>query len=372
MKSKWKWPFWITFGIAVLLVGVSFFAGLDYSGAGKAEARIDKPIPTSSQTDTPSDDQACDAQFKQVEGNNASTRVDADFSTKYAEATAQAGNLSDAQRQLVLTNSANNAQRLAIWSHAFGLHESPNDWKTLVNGDCLSQEGQKLYTGLEAVLTAKGTTFKEAEAPANGYNSGVSDGTFGVSNEQGVSGDRKAILITLPDGSQVYLMVRCGNPVFPNNPGLPEVPTDNPPKPTTPPSTTPPTTPPSTTPPTTPPCEYGTDEKGNCKKSPNSTDYRQPGDGGKGADVGTGTKPQAPAPTTPAESTPAPVATQQTGGGGVVDTPTKAPGSETGGSAPGATPAPPTTRPVPAPEPSAPPATTAPSTCSPPPGMTTC
>lgn len=99
------------------------------------------------------------------------------------------------------------------------------------------------------------------------------------------------------------------------------------PPPPTPPTTPPVVTPPPTTPPLTP-------------KSDNPADYRQPGDSGKGADVGTGTKPKAPAPTTPAEPAPAPAPTTVVGGNGVTDTPSAPIGSETGTTAPGATPAP--------------------------------
>lgn len=60
-------------------------------------------------------------------------------------------------------------------------------------------------------------------------------------------------------------------------------------------------------------------------KSGDINDYRRPGDGGKGRDVGTGTKPKA-VETTPAEKKPP-----------VVTTDTSKPGDSSGGSAPGAT-----------------------------------
>lgn len=109
-----------------------------------------------------------------------------------------------------------------------------------------------------------------------------------------------------------------------------------------------PTTPPAPrpTPPTPPSCPIGQVKNvlGFCvvPKSSNPKDYRQPGDGGKGADVGTGTKPPATV-TTPAEVTPPTVTTTQTGGNGTVDTPTAPLGSQSGLTAPGATSAPTTT-----------------------------
>src|SRR5680860_619386 len=110
--------------------------------------------------------------FLQVKGNNAKNRVDADFKTKYAEATQNATNLSDAQRKLLLDNSANNAFRLAIWSHAFGLYDDPNNWQPLVDGNYLSAEGEALYNKFEGAISAKGVIISKEKADKNGVNSG--------------------------------------------------------------------------------------------------------------------------------------------------------------------------------------------------------
>lgn len=187
-----------------------------------------KACATEDPTPKPSDE-TCSAEFTQIPAAREGSKVDSDFATKYAAATAEAANLSEAQRTLLLEQSGKDALTLATWSHAFGLYEDPNAWQTLVVDNCLSSEGQKLHNQLEGALTATGTTLEEAEAPANGYNSGISNGVYGVASEQGVRGDRKAIKVTLKDGTVVYIMVRCGNPVYPGKPSLPEVPTDNPP-----------------------------------------------------------------------------------------------------------------------------------------------
>lgn len=69
-------------------------------------------------------------------------------------------------------------------------------------------------------------------------------------------------------------------------------------------------------------------------KSNNIKDYQRPGTDTT-TDSGTGTKPPVSA-NQQSDQAPPPVATHQTGGGGVVDTPATAPGSQTGGTAPGA------------------------------------
>lgn len=105
------------------------------------------------------------------------------------------------------------------------------------------------------------------------------------------------------------------------------------PKPSTPPTTTPKPKPkPKPKPPVTCPPGQAPNDNGVCvkPKSNNKGDYKH--------DTG---KPKAPAPKAPADKKPKPVETAKPGGGGVVDTPTNKPGSETGVTAPGKTPAPP-------------------------------
>lgn len=188
------------------------------------------------------------------------------------------------------------------------------DKTTLVTSDgWATDKAVQLVTQLQLLLGSSRMT--PSNAPANGYNSGVENNTVVGASKAGINGDVKSIKITLPDGSVVWIMWRCGNIVITVIPSVPPGKTDN-----------------VLTP-----------------KSSNPKDYKQPGDDST-KDSGTGTKPKVPVVTTPAESTPPTVITSQTGSSGVVDTPTNKPSSETGVTAPGATP-PVSTTPVPSPEP---------------------
>lgn len=213
----------IVVGIMILVLATLF------ATMGQSDATATKQTPTATATVAPAIATACDKKFVQVAGNNASNRVDADFAVKYAKATAATHNMSKAQRTVLLENSANNGQRLAIWSNAFGLYANPNNWRPLVRGNCLSAEGQALYYRFEGTLSAKGTTLSETQASAGALNSGINRGTYGVASTPGLSGNRKAVKVTLSDGSFVMILVRCGNVVFPSKPNLPAVPTDQPP-----------------------------------------------------------------------------------------------------------------------------------------------
>jgi len=220
-------------GIAAVFV-LLFLAAMVWGGFARINSNSDeskKSSPSNARavesTSSTASTLTPDPMFKQEKGNNDGNKVDALFATKYAKATAKANNVAKAQRELLLANSANNAHRLAIWANAFGLYKDPNNWKPLVSGDYLSPAGQALYYRFEGALSATGTSVKEAQAPANYRNSGVSSkGTYGVSARTGITGNRKAIKVTLPNGTVVYVMVRCGNVPFPGKPGLPTVPTD--------------------------------------------------------------------------------------------------------------------------------------------------
>lgn len=186
-----------------------------------------------------------------------------------------------------------------------------NSWAT--------DKAVQLVAELELVLGQAKVTVEKA--PKNGYNTGVENDTVVVAKIAIISGDRTGIKIdiTLPDGKvvSIFVMARCGNIVTEDKSELPIGKTDQ----EVPPSTTTTTTPPATTTTTTP--ETTTTL---APKSDNPNDYQAPED-----------KPLVPEVTTPPESTPVVVITIEIVNG-VTETPTNDPGSESGVSAPGATP----------------------------------
>lgn len=216
----------LAFVFAIPLLGLA----ISFSNNAGMEARLSNPSPEASATETATPTpEGCTPEFTQIAlDRKGSAKVVLDFSAKVDEAVAS-GN-KDAYRTVVLGISGQNGQLLAVYAHQMGLYKDPNNWQPLVDGGCLSKEGQRLYDQLDGAYHMEGMTFALGEAPANGTNSGVNaDGTYGVDASSGIGGDRKAIEITLPDGSKTWIMVRCGNPVFQGKPNLPTVPTDNPP-----------------------------------------------------------------------------------------------------------------------------------------------
>jgi len=189
-----------------------------------------------------------------------------------------------------------------------------------------------------------------ANAPINGYNSGVYNGTVVASANEGISGDRKGVEVTLPNQKKFWVLGRCGNIALPEKPSLPQGKTDNPTPTTTEqpiitPVITPVPTPKPTPIPTPTPTPYyrsygGSSGGGGPYLQPKSNDpavgYRTLGnDGTKGA----GTDIQGPKPTVTSAPlmTPAPVQVSRSSGGGrVSESSASAPGSTSGAAAPGA------------------------------------
>lgn len=226
----------VALGVFVAIVLAAF--GLQstataHPGAAPSPSVTATPSATGTGTPAPS----CDPKFVQAKADyGPDNRVDGTFEKAYADTVANktGADKEKAQRELILSHSANNAQRLAIWAHANGLYADPNDWKKLVAGDCLSKEGQDLYNKLDGALSAGGTKFSEGNAPQSGYNSGtLPDGTYSVANGPGIASGTLSIVITYKDGTKVYILVHCGNVIFPTPPA--QVPTSpmipQPPKP---------------------------------------------------------------------------------------------------------------------------------------------
>jgi len=223
--------FVIAVAFAIPLVGGAFSNGNRALGDfGAFPAPTASSTPTATPSPTPTEEE-CDPKYVQVASKNENGRVISDFEARYNASVAESNNLTDAQRTILIEESAKDATVLASWAHAFGLYSTPNARADLVEDGCLSTKGIILHSKLEGALTAKGVKFEEAEAPADWYNSGVHEGIYGVSEVSGIYGDRKAIKVTFKDGTVVYIMIRCGNPVYPGKPSLPDVPTDNPPPP---------------------------------------------------------------------------------------------------------------------------------------------
>ena len=194
-------------------------------------------------------------------------------------------------------------------------------WKNLdlatisSDGSCANDATVQLYLYIESTIVQ--SSVDAGYAPENGYNTGVENGIVVADANPGISGDRRAVQVTLRDGRKVWIMGRCGNIVTTKDVYKHHGKTDEHHR-------------------HHPVCTK------NCTpltpKSSNINDYQRPGtDNTK--DSGTGTKPKASV-NTPAESTPPIVSTVKVGGGGVVDTPTNHPGSESGVTAPAAKPAP--------------------------------
>ena len=284
--------------VALLIGGIAYAAG---NSVAKPTAETAAPVVKTATGQTT---------WQMFSADYGQNRWFADGITEIQSATTQADAVKAATAWLDKVKTDAN---LLVGAAKFFLHENV-DKSTLVDANGYATDAAIQLT--ERISLALATSnIKVADAPADGINSATTaDGTVVQADSAGISGDRKAIQITDKDGQSIWIMGRCGNPVTASNVGLPTGVTDNP-------TPSNPSTPSNPTNDLTP-------------KSSNPADYPYPrGDDGT-TDSGTGVKPPVELVTTPAETTPPAVEVTTPGGGGVVDTPTADPGSESGVTAP--------------------------------------
>lgn len=175
--------------------------------------------------------------------------------------------------------------QLLVGAVAYFLDGRQVDPASLVDEDekCATSEAVSLTAQIE--LSLADSEVVPDEAPADGTNSGTNGvGDVVASETPGISGETKAIKITTPDGKEIWILARCGNPVVKGPAPVPPGPTDQPPSaPPAEPSVPPGTTPPRECPPDKPHGEWPV-----CKDDP-SRDPAQQGNlppGGGGAEEG--------------------------------------------------------------------------------------
>jgi hypothetical protein len=281
-RSSWSVPVGLAAALAVLLLIVFVVpdAKVDPSAAqGRVTFQEDDRNNDSSITTASDAEAECDPLYVQKDVGHTNGRVDDGFEKLVADTVAAkiaAGEpIEEGWKESILTATGYSAHNLAVITTPLGLYDDENNVAPLEKDGCLSRAGIQLHKELEIALNLTGTKLSETLAPENWYNSGVdANGTFGVANDQGIWGDRRAIMITLPNGNVVYVMIRCFNIPKPGQPAhLPKVITDNPPPPEK----------------EKPKCPDGSPQHddGTC---PKGTEYRQAGDDST-RDAGQGTKP---------------------------------------------------------------------------------
>jgi len=180
--------------------------------------------------------------------------------------------------------------------------------------ECANDATVQLVNAITLKAIGDGKVTAE-NAPANGINTGIENGVVVSDSQSGITGNLRAIKIVTKDGKVIWILARCGNivtkkEVFHHHGKTDEHEHHH-----------------------HPPVCVGSQ----CLNAKTGAYQSLGSDNTRGS--GSGTKPKEKV-KTPVESTPPPVNTSQTGGGGVTDTSTNKPGSETGVKAPGASPAP--------------------------------
>jgi len=219
---------WMTALVAIILVlgGFNWVFTVDNDDSPSASAIDSTPAVTETPDATPTETESaasvdCPAGFAQQDITDQELNrfikggIDAETPAK--------------SRNKFLEAVRHDASSLLFYARTFGLKDLPSETETLsADGTCLSEAGQQVHHDLAVLMKASGVQF--GDAPSNAYNSGVNnEGLPVIDTAPGISGEKKALKVKLPDGSMVIILVRCGNPVFPSPPqGVPPGPTDNP------------------------------------------------------------------------------------------------------------------------------------------------
>jgi hypothetical protein len=125
------------------------------------------------------------------------------------------GDTAPAMTDDMLKKAGHSAHLLSVYSVGAGLRDKSkvNTTNDLLTQDktYLSQSGIDLWNQLSGAVHGAGTTVEVGEAPANGFNSGVHNGTFGQSRRAGIGGNRKCLIIKFRRGGMMIILKRCGN-----------------------------------------------------------------------------------------------------------------------------------------------------------------
>ncbi len=218
----------------VILVAVLLFWG----GVGSKESGADETPDTTTTstivdegtTTTSAPEPECDAQFTIQHDENKHNKV-------------LSAGLEGQPREVIdqLVAYAGHDERALAYMWEYTPQGTKVDPATLREGGCLNEEGRKIWYQVKGAWDS--ATVEMSEAPANGVNTGMTEGGYVQAESAGIRGDRKAVKVTFKNGDVLWVMHRCANIVtLEHRPDVPKGPTDNPP----------PETPTTTT--TVPPC----------------------------------------------------------------------------------------------------------------------
>ena len=352
--SQWQWKrgaaFFGAFTAILLLIGLFWPASGNQKEVKKASADTTSTTNTTATTVAPTPDSECPNSWGRSDSNKAGNRWIAEGLPAIREAKTKEQAQAAAQQWVAVVRKDPVLFRGAI---RYILHKDVTVVELFDGNGCATAKAVDMLAEVQAAFAL--SAFRPEEAPATGYNSGAGSNGTHVADAPGIKGDRTSVRIDLPDGTTIWVMARCGNPVTMAPPtGIPKGPTDNNNPPTTTTTSTPPGETTSTTKPrgstttttrpttsTTAPCPpdrpHGTPP--NCKDDPS----RDPEPRGNNRPGGGGTAPPVSGPAGPPAAGPPPAAYVPPPPPTVPPT-TRPPGS-TAPPAPSTTTAPPTTGP---------------------------
>lgn len=191
----------------------------------------------------------CPAEFVQVVMPNDDTRISEQFAERLVQIRLDSKSVEEADRAEFISVNTDEAIReemgvnvrmLVSAARAAELISDTDDPGLLVTPDltCLSEKGQLLYKMTIVAMDATIEGYTQVDAVPQGLvNSAWHEDQLVVASEAGIWGDARGVKLTLKDGTNLFILERCGNWLFSPKGKLvtqiPKGPTDNPPPTTT-------------------------------------------------------------------------------------------------------------------------------------------
>lgn len=113
---------------------------------------------------------------------------------------------------------------LYLWGYTPQGSQQAVQADTLVSDGCMSEKGIGLWHQAKGAWDA--ASVSDAVAPRHACNTGMTEKGPVRARHCGISGDRSAAHVVFKDGTEVWILYRCGNVATPDKPVLPEGPTD--------------------------------------------------------------------------------------------------------------------------------------------------
>ena len=202
-KKSYKTVVWAIVWLLLLTAAIIIIGGIVTACGGTTSTTM-QPISTHTPTTTTSTSN--ETTWKMVVGNYANYRWFGDGIAVIKNAKTKADAVNAAN---VWLDKVKRDPNLLIGAARYFFPKEKYTKRSLVKNGWASDSAVQLVGELQLALGQ--SKIAPSLAPADGTNSGVDSGNVVAAVSPGITGNRKAIQVTLANGKKIWVMARCGN-----------------------------------------------------------------------------------------------------------------------------------------------------------------